>query len=264
VLPEAATAPAVLHGLQQLAGLLPAAKLLALHVEVDPSRLIADDEEIGLQMLREKQEGTAAERAAAVGKVFDDWWHANGATGARTAWRKLVGAEEPILRQAMKGIDLAILPKPLNLDSRDALHAAIFSHHLILIMPPIAATSAFCRHVAICWKPGALVNEVVLLSMPILHVAERVTLLAVDQGDADYSHDNVLRALKELGVEPELIRIDSRGHKVGLTLLDEARRIGADALIAGAYRRGQIIEQILGGVTRELVEQSEIPLFLAH
>jgi nucleotide-binding universal stress UspA family protein len=265
VLPEAATAPSVLHGLEQLAKLLPAARLVALHVEVDPRHLVADDEEIVVQRLREKREGTAAERAVAVRKVFDEWWHSNGSIGARTTWRKLVGAEETALIQAMKDIDLAILPRPGNLDSQDALHAAIFSHRLVLIMPPSAAAgTGFCRHVAIGWKPGKLVDEVVLLSMPILRIAERVTLLAIDQQDADFSHDYVLRTLVELGVEPELIRIDSSGSQVGHRLLDEARRIGAGSLIVGAYRRGQMIEQILGGVTRELVAQSDIPLFLAH
>jgi nucleotide-binding universal stress UspA family protein len=264
ILPEPATAAVVLRGLEQMARMLPAAKLVALHIEVDPGRLVADDEEIGLQRLREKREGTAAERATAVKKIFDDWWHASGSVGARTAWRKVVGAEEAALREAMNDIELAILPRPSNLDSRDALHAAIFSHHLVLIMPPAASGASLCRHVAVGWKPGKLIDEVVLLSMPILHLAERVTLLAVDQPRADYSHDPALRALKEVGIEPGLIRIDSQSGKIGHALLDEARRIGANSLIAGAFRRGQLIEQILGGVTRDLIEQSELPLFLAH
>jgi nucleotide-binding universal stress UspA family protein len=70
--------------------------------------------------------------------------------------------------------------------------------------------------------------------------------------------------MHEMGIEPRLHRAASGGQTVGTALLEETRRLGADTLIAGAYRHGQLIEQILGGVSQELIEHSEIPVFLAH
>jgi hypothetical protein len=48
------------------------ATIEALHISVDPSHLAAPSEEIDFQLLRERREGTAVERAAAVHAEFDD------------------------------------------------------------------------------------------------------------------------------------------------------------------------------------------------
>jgi nucleotide-binding universal stress UspA family protein len=266
ILTDARSAIATLRGLEALSKLLPAAKLMALHVEVDPSRLVADDEEVGIQRLREHSEGTAHQRAVDVRKAFDSWWHSSGSAGLHTTWRQLDGAEERSVVEATRNVDLVVLARPRNIDASDALHATLFHHHLVLIMPPSweVQPHMLCRHVAVGWKPCRQVDQALLLSLPCLKAAERVSLLAIDQPTADYSHDHVLRVLREMGIEPRLHRITSGGQTVGRALLEETRRLGADTLVAGAYRHGELIEQIFGGVSQELIEHSEIPVFLAH
>jgi nucleotide-binding universal stress UspA family protein len=38
----------------------------------------------------------------------------------------------------------------------------------------------------------------------------------------------------------------------------------ADMLVMGAYGHSRFREAILGGATRDMLEKSEIPVFLAH
>jgi nucleotide-binding universal stress UspA family protein len=53
-------------------------------------------------------------------------------------------------------------------------------------------------------------------------------------------------------------------ESVGAQLLEEARAISADCLVMGAYRHGDLIERILGGVTHHMLQAADIPLFLHH
>ncbi|HLH49172.1 MAG TPA: universal stress protein, partial [Roseiarcus sp.] len=43
-----------------------------------------------------------------------------------------------------------------------------------------------------------------------------------------------------------------------------ARRVSADLIVTGAYGHSRLREWILGGVTRDLIARSEIPLLMAH
>ena len=265
MLPDAESAKSALSGLEAVAAVLPSATLKALHIEVDPKKLTADDEEIAFQMLREKREGSSGRRAAEVKRVFDEWSGA-ASVGQSVQWNKLVGAEEPTAVRAIQDSDLVIVGRPRNMDGRDALHGVLFSHHLLLVMPSIiqAAPKSLFRHIAVGWKPVKQVDEAMLLSMPFLKQAERVTLLAVDQPTDSYSHDHVLRVIQQMGITSRLHPVPSRGRSIGRALIEEAHAIGADALLVGAFRHGQLVEEIFGGVTRDLLATCDLPLFMAH
>ena len=44
----------------------------------------------------------------------------------------------------------------------------------------------------------------------------------------------------------------------------EAHRIGADALVMGAYGRRRFLEILIGGATRDVLAQADMPVFLHH
>lgn len=265
ILPEAGSTAAALAGLEAVGSILPSASLRAVHIEVDPYRLVADDEEISLQLLREKREGTSSERAAAVERVFTDWARTSPAA-SRVKWERLVGAEESTAVEIVRDCDLCIIGRPRNMDGQDALHGALFSHHLLLVVPPglRALPHDFCRRIAVGWKPVKQVDQAMLLALPFLRHAEEVTLVTVDQPAGSYAHDHVLRLVQGLGVKPELRMARSSGRSVAATLAAEALAVNASVLVAGAYRHGQLIEELFGGVTQELLEESQLPVFMAH
>jgi nucleotide-binding universal stress UspA family protein len=47
-------------------------------------------------------------------------------------------------------------------------------------------------------------------------------------------------------------------------ILGQAAEMNADLIVMGAYGHARLREIILGGVTRDLLKQSPVPLFLAH
>jgi nucleotide-binding universal stress UspA family protein len=47
-------------------------------------------------------------------------------------------------------------------------------------------------------------------------------------------------------------------------IMAAARSLEADYIVAGAYGHSRFREAVFGGVTRDLLKKSEVPLLLAH
>ncbi len=51
---------------------------------------------------------------------------------------------------------------------------------------------------------------------------------------------------------------------MGAALLRECADAGADLLVMGAYTHSRMRQLILGGVTRHVLAEATVPLFMAH
>ncbi len=67
------------------------------------------------------------------------------------------------------------------------------------------------------------------------------------------------------GIAPDTRTFSVEGRQPGgADLLAECARTGASLLVMGAYTHSRVRQLILGGVTRHVLEEAEIPLFMAH
>ncbi|MCH7937805.1 MAG: universal stress protein [Proteobacteria bacterium] len=67
------------------------------------------------------------------------------------------------------------------------------------------------------------------------------------------------------GISAATRTFDSEGRKlIGAPLLKECADAGVDLLVMGAYTHSRMRQLILGGVTRHVLEEAAIPLFMAH
>jgi nucleotide-binding universal stress UspA family protein len=64
------------------------------------------------------------------------------------------------------------------------------------------------------------------------------------------------------GVEVELATFKPIEKDVGAGLLQAARDFGADMLTMGAYSHSRLRQLILGGVTRHVLEHSDLPVMM--
>jgi len=264
VIEEASSARRCLTVAQRAAQLDPALSLSALHICVDPARLIAAAEEIDLQKMRELTEGTAQERLAQARRVFESWV---AASGARVRWLEHVGGVTSSLLDEIKDAALIAIAQPHNLDSADALHAAIFNAgRLVLYVPTEGALPAtFSEHMMIAWKPRTQARKAILRTLPWLHHAKHVTIVTVDEPAAASASAEALTLLKQHGLTAEVrnVRTDA-GQHIAARLLAEAEATGADTMVMGAFRFGQIFEWVFGGVTHEILNRTRLPVFMMH
>ena len=63
---------------------------------------------------------------------------------------------------------------------------------------------------------------------------------------------------------PGVVEIPPDHRLVGDVLLEEAERVSADLLVMGAYSHSRLRELILGGVTRHVLQNADLPVLMAH
>ena len=70
--------------------------------------------------------------------------------------------------------------------------------------------------------------------------------------------------LKRHGIHAATATTPHDGHDAGRDLLAYGRRTGATLLVMGAYGHSRFREDVLGGATRSVLEQMDIPVLMSH
>lgn len=267
ILVGAHSAPACLDAAALAASSLKSPSVEALHVIVDPAKIIAPSEEIEFQRLRERTEGTAEQRASAVRTAFVSWSNSAREHMPDVQWKAAVGAEEETVCREAEQADIVVLvlAREGNLDGGDALHAAVFrSGKPVLLVPSDWRSGSRTKfgHVAVGLSDSEATRHAIEGAGPWLRSADRVTAIRVGrEADAPGSLGQLLR---ECGVEPQMQVVAPQGTDLGAQIINEAHVAGADLLVAGAYRHSQMLDWIMGGTTRHLLAAADLPLLLAH
>jgi nucleotide-binding universal stress UspA family protein len=137
-----------------------------------------------------------------------------------------------------------------------------------VLLAPQRAQPALATTVAIAWKDSAESARAVLAAMPFISKAEKAVILSVAE---DEKSEDLLRGAEALanelrwhGVDPEtkIVPYDTRG--VTHAILHAAAASRADLLVMGAYGHSRLQEFVLGGATRAVLENAELPVFLFH
>lgn len=267
ILVGAQSAPACLDAASVAAQSLASATVEALHVVVDPEQIIASSEEIEFQRLREVREGTAEQRADAVRSAFTAWINGANDDVPEIRWKAEVGTEEAtVCREAAQAdVIVLVLAREANLDGGDALHAAVFrSGKPVLIVPADWRSGPGGRfaHIAVGLSDSEATRHALQGAGPWLRAADRVTAIRV--GSAQDAADSQSQILAELGVEPHYHIVAPQGGDLGAQIVAEADKLGADLLVAGAYRHSQFVEWLMGGTTRHMLAAANLPMLLAH
>lgn len=269
LVPEASCARGCLEAAAAAARIDPAAEIVALHVKVEPMHLYGSDEEVAFQRLRESQEGTADDRAREARRAFDEWLvAAPPEIAARVRFEERVGAEEEMVQRESAAARLLVMARPHNLDGHDAFHAAVFLSRKPLLLTPaqwqVEAGGRIERHMLIAWKENEQARRAVAGALPWLREATKVSILTVRKEGQQLDAAKLIEMLRSNGIIGDLLTAEPIEGRTSRRLLATAREIGASSLVMGAYRHGSMIEWALGATTRRTIEQSAIPLFLAH
>ena len=264
VIEEATTAQRCLTVALLAAQRVKSLSLSALHICVDPAKLITAAEELSLQKMREIKEGSAKERLVQARGVFERW---TKFSGAQVQWREHVGSITSSLIPEVKDAALIVIAQPNNLDSADALHAAIFNTRRPVLFVPLKGglPHELGDHMVIAWKPRTQARKAILQVLPWLKAANRVTVITVSESRAAQDCDEVLRLLDQHGISAEVRGASAgRDEHIAVRLLSEAEAVNADSLVMGAFRFGQIYEWVFGGVTHEVLNRTRLPVFMMH
>ncbi len=139
----------------------------------------------------------------------------------------------------------------------------------VLVVPFAGEFSGVGDRVLVAWNASREAARAVNDALPILEQASMVTVLAVNPRHGIGGHGDVPAADIALHLARHRVRAEA-AHTVakdipdGEALLSYAADIGADLIVAGAYGHSRAREMVVGGVTRTLLGEMTVPVFLSH
>lgn len=169
--------------------------------------------------------------------------------------------------------DLVISPKPYGRENSTELEGvvegALFEGQApVLMLPEGEAPLDPPKRITIAWNESAEALNAVRAAMPLLTAADRVTVVVVDPPVHGPNRSDPGGMLSQFiarhGVKVEIDVLAKSLPRVSDVLLRHASDTEADMIVMGAYGHSRFREAILGGATRNMLENANLPVFLAH
>ncbi len=263
LLPESETALSTLQ-CAVAASLGLAAVVSAVHVGFGRKHGAVSAEEQDIQQLRDIYEGAPEARTARIRAVVDAF-RESAPDAPQIDWRDDQGDIAANVMMEANAASLVVIGRPVHMDAADALHSVLFdAHRLVLVAPRGAAVGerTVGRHIVVGWKPGKAAEQTVEAALPWLRKAERISVVWTAKAGAEPYEASARAFFGQANLAVDVIRLEPGWRSVGAQLLAEARRIGGDCLLIGAFGHRGLWRILLGGVTRDVLGHADIPVFL--
>ncbi len=275
---SSASAEAALHAGLMLAKMWNA-HLQVLHIRVD-ARDIAPLAGEGLSgsMIEEMMSATEKEsgkRALALRELFalaTEQEHVmigdalRGRNEPSASFMTMSGREDEVIAHQARLADLTIVPHPQageDVAAADALHAVLFDSGRPVLLAPVEAPASIGKRVVIAWNGTANAASALASVMPFVRQAEAVRILtSPDYFRTGPSAADVAEYISHHGVTADIGYFHPVGRVVGAGLLAAAAEFGADLMSMGAYSSSRLRQLILGGTTRHVLENAQLPVLM--
>lgn len=136
------------------------------------------------------------------------------------------------------------------------------------ILYPDTSKQAFSAdNVLICWDFSKSAARTVSDGLPFLHNAKRIRV-AVFRGEKDIPIDDpatpLVAFLADHGVSVEAEDVVIGKRTIGQAIVEHADATKTNLIMMGAFGHSRLREFVLGGATRDLLNNSTIPLLMSH
>lgn len=169
--------------------------------------------------------------------------------------------------------DLVVLPQPYgngkSVELEPVLEGALFDGQVpVLVVPDNVEPKAQPKRVVVGWNEGNEALRALRCAMPLLTGAENVHVVVIDPPKHGPNRSDpggmVSEFLARHGVKTEVDVLAKTLPRVSDVLLRHVADLDADMVVMGAYGHSRFREAILGGATRNMLEQATVPVFMAH
>lgn len=213
----------------------------------------------------------AATKAAAEAQPATLRWSSEAAVAQ-------LGGLADLVAMRARFADLVVVPRPYGADrgpeGEAVVEAALFEGQApVLILPEPVMTQAqtgrrMGRRIVVAWNQSREAMAAVRRSLPFLKRADLVSITVIDPPahGAERSDPGgmLCQMLVRHGVKAEVSVLARTLPRVSDVLARHVRDIDADMVVMGAYGHSRFREAILGGATRNMLEQAEVPVLMAH
>lgn len=186
-------------------------------------------------------------------------------TSVTATWKESQSFLNETLHEA-RYHDLVVMARDEELSS-DLITGVLVRSGRPLLLAPEKPVDIMGRKVAIAWKATAEAARALTAASPILSKAGSVAILSVAENGDDtdrLSTEYLANQLAWYGRKPDVRVCHSPQVWTSQALLNMAYDCDADLLVMGAYGHSRVKEFIFGGVTKDLLKASPLPLFMVR
>ena len=169
--------------------------------------------------------------------------------------------------------DLVVLPRPYG-DGHGAevevvVESALFEGHApVLVVPDDHPGQGQPKTIMVAWNESVESLTAIRQALPFLKAADQVRVVIIDpptHGPERSDPGGLLsQMLSRQGVRCEIDVLSKTLPRVSDVLNRHATDTESDMIVMGAYGHSRFREAILGGATRNMLEQAKVPVFMAH
>jgi nucleotide-binding universal stress UspA family protein len=193
------------------------------------------------------------------------------AEGLQWDWHCHIGSSARLLASHSWLSDLIVVSAPpANWAARlgtppVAAELAVHAHAPVLVVPEGATGFDVDGPAVVAWNGSPEACQALRAALPLLHRAQSVTLVSVEESDRyDFPPLQAAAFLSRHGIACEIVDVPAQGRPVAEVLRAAAAERNAAYLVMGAYGQSRWQESLLGGVTRDMLIGTPLPLLLAH
>ncbi|MFU8898488.1 MAG: universal stress protein [Roseinatronobacter sp.] len=169
--------------------------------------------------------------------------------------------------------DLVILPRPYgeHRGPQDEItaEAALFDGDSpVLILPELGTELPKFNKIVLAWNQSDEALHAARAALPLLQNADLVNIVIVDPPAHGVERSDpgglLTQMLARHGVQVDVSVIAKTLPRISDMLRRHATDQAADLLVIGAYSHSRLRQAILGGTTRNLLEETNLPVFMAR
>jgi len=184
-------------------------------------------------------------------------------------WREVDGFTQEAFVSETALVDIAVVSladEPYSFQTQEAFlsHVVTNAGCPVLALPATQKIYDPLGKVLIAWDGSFEAAKAVKLSLPLLQKAQDVLVLSVGKIASNrMGLSDIAAYLARHDIPTTTDEVALNGH-VSDKLVEVARAIDASTIVMGAYGHPRIVEMVLGGETRRMLQNSTVPVIFAH
>ncbi len=167
--------------------------------------------------------------------------------------------------------DVAIASRSLREAEDGLFHPTIYA---VLFDTPIplmlnATPMIQPKRIFAAWDTELPASRAMHAALPLLTAADEVIVGSFDPyttetADGENPGSDLAKWLSHHGCTVTINQYPSGGEVIGGAIQRRATEVGADLVVMGAYGKSRLRELVFGGSTRSMIEQTKVPVLMAH
>lgn len=236
--------------------------LTCLDIAIAPA-FVGDYADVGgtALLMGEEQARERANRATFEGRLKVE--------GVPYDWVDAQGFLSPTVKDCAALTDLVVLNRELDtIDYPDMLE--VVGEVVIEAGKPIVAVPQSVKrfdafgNALVAWDGSREAEAALRAAVPLLQHAASVTIAEVTDGSVKVPAEEAAEYLSRHGIKSEVRRESAALNIPSTVLLDLIAGTRAAYLVMGGFGHSRFVEALFGGVTKRMLKECPVPLFLAH